>query len=161
MQIPGIADLIEKGTIPESLLLLTGPAGAGKSIYCKQFFSDGLIDGDYCIYVSSSLTDRQFRKQFPNVEKLILIQNSKFINPYLYPISPPSPSSSSLGSQDQYSSPSSSSSTSSSLSSSPYSFSVSRRVTDNNYDDNNIANNNSFANNERKMTENQTLASYH
>ena len=89
MQIPGIADLIEKGTIPESLLLLTGPAAAGKSIYCKQFFSDGLIDGDYCIYVSSSLTDRQFRKQFPNVEKLILIQNSKFINPYLYPLSPP------------------------------------------------------------------------
>src|SRR5438874_13251334 len=125
MQIPGIADLIEKGTIPESLLLLTGPAGAGKSIYCKQFFSDGLIDGDYCIYVSSSLTDRQFRKQFPNVEKLILIQNSKFINPYLYPISPPaSPSSSSspssLSTQDQYSSQSSSSS---SLSSSPYSFS--------------------------------------
>src|SRR5690242_18812546 len=151
MQIPGIADLIEKGTIPESLLLLTGPAGAGKSIYCKQFFSDGLIDGDYCIYVSSSLTDRQFRKQFPNIEKLILIQNSKFINPYLYSISPspspPSPSSSpsSLSTQDQYSSQSSSSS----LSSSPYSFSVSRRVSDNNYDDNNVANN-SFANNERK-----------
>src|SRR2546421_6270057 len=118
MQIPGIADLIEKATIPESLLLPTGPAGAGKSIYCKQFFSDGLIDGDYCIYVSSSLTDRQFRKQFPNIEKLILIQNSKFINPYLYPISPPSspppppPSSSpsSLSTQDQYSSQSSSSS---------------------------------------------------
>jgi KaiC/GvpD/RAD55 family RecA-like ATPase len=164
MQIPGIADLIEKGTIPESLLLLTGPAGSGKSIYCKQFFSDGLIDGDYCIYVSSSLTDRQFRKQFPNVEKLILVQNSKFINPYLYPISPPSPTSSSssssslssLSTQDQYSSQSSSSS-SSSLSSSPYSFSVSRRVSDNNYDNNNIANN-SFANNERKMTENQSLA---
>ena len=33
MQIPGISDLLDKGTIPNSVLLLTGPAGAGKSMY--------------------------------------------------------------------------------------------------------------------------------
>jgi len=84
MQIPGISDLLDKGAIPDSVLLLTGPAGAGKSMYCRQFFTDGLFDGDYCIYVSSNLTDKQFRSQFSNIEKLKLIQNSKFINPYLH-----------------------------------------------------------------------------
>ena len=66
------------------LLLLIGPIGAGKTMYCKQFFEDGILDRDYCIYVSSSLTDKQFRTQFSDIENQKLIQNSKFINPYLY-----------------------------------------------------------------------------
>lgn len=88
MQIPGISDLLDKGSLPDSLLLLIGPSGAGKSMYCRQFFSDGLFDGDYCIYISSSLTNKQFRNHFSNIETLNLVQNSKFINPYLYHISP-------------------------------------------------------------------------
>jgi KaiC/GvpD/RAD55 family RecA-like ATPase len=108
MQIPGISDLLDKGTIPNSVLLLTGPAGAGKSMYCRQFFTDGLFDGDYCIYVSSNLTDKQFRSQFSNIEKLKLIQNSKYINPYLYHTHQ-------LNSHHQYSPPPSSSSTPSSF----------------------------------------------
>src|SRR3954469_15669630 len=108
MQIPGISDLLDKGTIPDSVLLLTGPAGAGKSMYCRQFFTDGLFDGDYCIYVSSNLTDKQFRSQFSNIEKLKLIQNSKYINPYLYHTHQ-------LNSHHQYSPPPSSSSTPSSF----------------------------------------------
>ena len=84
MQIPGVSPLTDKGTIPESLLLLTGPIGAGKTMYCRQFLADGLLDRDYCIYVSSSLTNKQFRTQFSNIENLNLIQNSKFINPYLH-----------------------------------------------------------------------------
>jgi KaiC/GvpD/RAD55 family RecA-like ATPase len=83
MQIPGTYSLTGKGTIPETLLLLTGPVGAGKSIYCRQFIADGLFDGDYFIYISSSLTDMQFRSQFSNMENLNLFKNSKFINPNL------------------------------------------------------------------------------
>lgn len=83
MQIPGMSVLVEKGTIPRSVLLLTGPIGSGKTMYCRQFFADGLLDRDFCIYVSSSLTDKQFRTQFSNIENLNLIENSKFINPYL------------------------------------------------------------------------------
>ena len=74
----------EKKTIPERLLLLTGPIGEGKTMYCKQFFEDGVFDRDYCIYVDSNLTNKQFRTQFSNIENLNLIQNSKFINPYIY-----------------------------------------------------------------------------
>ena len=84
VQIPGASALADKGTIPESLLLLTGPIGAGKTMYCRQFLADGLLDRDYCIYISSSLTNKQFRTQFSNIENLNLIQNSKFINPYLH-----------------------------------------------------------------------------
>ena len=84
MHIPGVSPLTDKGTIPESLLLLTGPIGAGKTMYCRQFLVDGLLDRDYCIYVSSSLTDKQFKTQFSKIENLNLIENSKFINPYLH-----------------------------------------------------------------------------
>src|SRR2546428_11194720 len=88
VQIPGASALADKVTIPESLLLLTGPIGAGKTMYCRQFLTDGLLDLDYCIYISSSLTNKQFNSQFSNIENLNLIQNSKFINPYLYNASP-------------------------------------------------------------------------
>ena len=83
MHIPGISLLTDKKTIPKSLLLLTGPVGAGKTMYCKQFFEDGILERDYCIYVSSSLTNKQFRTHFSNIENQDLIQNSKFINPYI------------------------------------------------------------------------------
>jgi KaiC/GvpD/RAD55 family RecA-like ATPase len=83
MQLPGSSFLTEKGIIPKSVLLLTGPVGAGKSMYCRQFFVEGIYNGDYCIYLSSSLTEKQFRKQFSNIESTSLAQNSKFINPYL------------------------------------------------------------------------------
>jgi KaiC/GvpD/RAD55 family RecA-like ATPase len=83
MQLPGSSFLTEKGIIPNSVLLLTVPVGAGKSMYCRQFFVEGISNGDYCIYLSSSLTEKQFRKQFSNIESTNLAQNSKFISPYL------------------------------------------------------------------------------
>ena len=85
MQIPGISDLVDKGTLPESLILITGPSGSGKTVYCRQFLADGISDGSYCIYISSSLTSRQFKTQFSNIKNLD--QNSKFLNPYLYTVS--------------------------------------------------------------------------
>jgi len=83
MQLPGSSFLTDKVEIPSSVLLLTGPVGAGKSMYCRQFFVDGISNGDYCIYLSSSLTEKQFRKQFSNIESASLAQSAKFINPYL------------------------------------------------------------------------------
>ena len=85
MQIPGQSNLITRETekIPDSLLLLCGPAGAGKSMYCKQFFVDCLMNGYYCIYISSSLTDRQYRSLFADIDESKLLQGSHFLNPYL------------------------------------------------------------------------------
>src|SRR5919109_2141945 len=85
MQIPGQSNLITRETekIPDSLLLICGPAGAGKSMYCKQFFVDCLMNGCYCIYISSSLTDRQYRSLFADIDESKLLQGSHFLNPYL------------------------------------------------------------------------------
>ena len=84
VRIPGIADLVGKSGIPSSLLLLTGPAGVGKSMYCRQFFLDSIIqEGCYCIYVSANMPDKQFKSILSRREHPELIHNSKFINPYL------------------------------------------------------------------------------
>lgn len=49
---PGSRSLV-KGTVPSSSLLLIGPTGVGKTIFCKQFLYSGLIMGEPCIYVTT------------------------------------------------------------------------------------------------------------
>ncbi|AFU60479.1 hypothetical protein Ngar_c35660 [Candidatus Nitrososphaera gargensis Ga9.2] len=79
-QIPGISEFVD-GTISSGLLLLlTGPAGAGKTMYCRQFLADGLLDGDYCLLVSSRLTEKQCRDLFSRIDPE-LVKNLKFVNP--------------------------------------------------------------------------------
>ena len=83
-QIPGLSSLIDKDRIPYGLLLLYGPIGSGKSVYCRQFFLDGIEEEDYCIYLSSNLTERQYRNIFSNLNESDLSHNAKFINPLRY-----------------------------------------------------------------------------
>jgi KaiC/GvpD/RAD55 family RecA-like ATPase/class 3 adenylate cyclase len=79
-QIPGISEFVDK-VIPTGLLLLIGPAGAGKSMYCRQFLADGLLDGDSCLLISSTLTKKQSKDLFSGIEPK-LVRNLKFVNPY-------------------------------------------------------------------------------
>ena len=81
MRIPGISHLVEAGTLPNSVLLLTGPVGAGKTMYCRQFFIDGLDNDAHCIYVSSTLSENQFKSLFAS--RVDVLEHSKFVNPYL------------------------------------------------------------------------------
>jgi KaiC/GvpD/RAD55 family RecA-like ATPase/class 3 adenylate cyclase len=82
-QIPGIADLIDnqEAMPPSVLLLLAGPAGVGKTMYCRQFLVDGLLGGDYCVYTSPSLDVQQFKDLFSGIDN-DAVQNLTFINPY-------------------------------------------------------------------------------
>jgi KaiC/GvpD/RAD55 family RecA-like ATPase len=84
-KIPGISSLVDKD-IPNGLLLLCGPIGSGKSVYCRQFFLDGIEAGDFCIYVSSNMTENQYRNMFSTVQDSTLSQSTKFINPLRYPL---------------------------------------------------------------------------
>ena len=79
----GIADLIDshEAMPPSLLLLLAGPAGAGKTMYCRQFLVDGLLGGDYCVYASPSLDEQQFKDLFSGIDN-DAVRNLTFINPY-------------------------------------------------------------------------------
>jgi KaiC/GvpD/RAD55 family RecA-like ATPase/class 3 adenylate cyclase len=84
-KIPGISSLVDKD-IPSGLFLLCGPIGSGKSVYCRQFFLDGIEAGDYCIYVSPNLTENQFRNMFSPIPGSTLSETTKLINPLRYPL---------------------------------------------------------------------------
>ena len=82
MQIPGLHNLTGKDAIPETIFILTGNSGVGKSVYCRNFYLDGLSSEDYCIYIDCLSNSIDFEKKFSNIEKETLDQNSLFINPY-------------------------------------------------------------------------------
>ena len=82
MQIPGLHQITNKDTIPESIFILNGNPGVGKSVYCRNFYLDGLLNGDYCIYIDCLLDFKNFKNLFSEIEEEILNQNSLFINPY-------------------------------------------------------------------------------
>lgn len=82
MQLPGLYNLTHKDAIPESIFILAGNKGVGKSVYCRNFYLDGLLNGDFCIYIDCLLDATDFRKLFSDVKEDIFNQNSLFINPY-------------------------------------------------------------------------------
>jgi len=55
---PGSSKLVE-GKVPFGSLLLLGPSGIGKTIFCKQFLYNGLIIGEPCIYVATDESPRE------------------------------------------------------------------------------------------------------
>ena len=82
MQIPGLHQITNKDTIPESIFILNGNPGVGKSVYCRNFYLDGLLNGDYCIYIDCLLDFKNFKNLFSEIKEEIFNQNSLFINPY-------------------------------------------------------------------------------
>jgi KaiC/GvpD/RAD55 family RecA-like ATPase len=58
---PGSSRLVE-GKMPSESLLLLGPSGIGKTIFCKQFLYNGLISGDPCIYVTTDESPEEIGK---------------------------------------------------------------------------------------------------
>ena len=82
MQIPGLFNLTNKDTIPDCIFILDGNQGVGKSVYCRNFYLDGLLNGDFCIYMDCLLDPIEFKNFFSDIKEDIWDQNSLFINPY-------------------------------------------------------------------------------
>ena len=87
LPIPGYKELLgndhhEDQHNDNTLFLLMGPGRSGKTTYCKSFFESHLKVGENGIFVSSTLTKRQYQKLFNGLSS-ILDSNSFFINPFL------------------------------------------------------------------------------
>ena len=87
MPIPGYKELLGNDHIEDqhndnTLFLLMGPGRSGKTTYCKSFFESHLKLGENGIFLSSTLTKRQYQKLFNGLAS-ILDSNSFFINPFL------------------------------------------------------------------------------
>jgi KaiC/GvpD/RAD55 family RecA-like ATPase len=62
---PGSRRLV-RGIIPSSSLLLIGPTGIGKTIFCKQFIYNGLIMGNPGIYVTTDESPKEIEHSMQN-----------------------------------------------------------------------------------------------
>lgn len=58
---PGSSILFD-GKLPSVSLLLLGPSGIGKTVFCKQFLYNGLIVSQPCIYVATDESPEQIRE---------------------------------------------------------------------------------------------------
>lgn len=63
------------------ILLLSGPSGVGKTMYCRQFLLDGLLKGEKCMFISTDLSRMQFDALFSNVENKNILDHLEYINP--------------------------------------------------------------------------------
>ncbi|MDQ5860288.1 MAG: RAD55 family ATPase, partial [Thermoproteota archaeon] len=77
--IPGI--YLPFQSVGSKILLLSGPSGVGKTMYCRQFLLEGLLKGDKCIFISTDLSKMQFNALFSNVEDKNILDRMEFINP--------------------------------------------------------------------------------
>ena len=62
---PGSIRLV-KGKVPSSSLLLIGPSGVGKTIFCKQFIYNGLMDGEPSVVVTGSESPEELENSILN-----------------------------------------------------------------------------------------------
>lgn len=87
MDIPGYRELIGASenailNLDNAIFLVIGKSGAGKTSYCKTFFDSCLKKDRTAIYLSSTLTIKQYNSIFNNITNS---NNSRifFINPFL------------------------------------------------------------------------------
>lgn len=59
--IPGLDELIEGGFVPNSVVMVSGEPGTGKTIFCTQFIWNALCMGDNGVYITLQQTDDEIR----------------------------------------------------------------------------------------------------
>jgi len=59
--VPGLDELIEGGFVPNSVVMVAGEAGTGKTIFCTQYIWNALCMGDNGVYVTLQQTADEIR----------------------------------------------------------------------------------------------------
>jgi circadian clock protein KaiC len=59
--VPGLDEILGGGFIAERMYLIDGNPGAGKTTFAMQFLSQGVKDGETCLYVTLSETAQELR----------------------------------------------------------------------------------------------------
>jgi circadian clock protein KaiC len=65
-EIKGLDNLIGGGLIPGSVMLITGKAGAGKTIFCAQYIYNGAVAGEPGLFITTEETPEKIRKDVFN-----------------------------------------------------------------------------------------------
>jgi len=65
--VDGLDDLIEGGLPRDTVTLVSGPPGSGKTILCYQFLSKGLESGDKCLFLT---LDKKVEKLITQAKEL-------------------------------------------------------------------------------------------
>lgn len=56
----GLDELMYGGFIKNTVNAVVGTTGCGKTVFCMQYLIEGLENGEYCVYISSDLEEKEF-----------------------------------------------------------------------------------------------------
>lgn len=59
--IPGFDELVNGGFPEDTVTLVTGNTGSGKTTFCTQFLLEGLEDGETCLYITTEELPEEIR----------------------------------------------------------------------------------------------------
>lgn len=86
---PGSRRLVE-GDVPPASLFLMGPSGIGKTVFAKQFIYNGLVNGEFGIYLSTDESPTRIQESMKklgmNVDTYIENDNFRIIDCYSWKI---------------------------------------------------------------------------
>jgi KaiC/GvpD/RAD55 family RecA-like ATPase/class 3 adenylate cyclase len=77
--IPGLSEFAGIGTFPGGLYFLAGPAGSGKTLFCRKFAATAAKHGEVSIFMSTDSKAAEFNRQVdriePQIHKKIIFAN--------------------------------------------------------------------------------------
>jgi KaiC/GvpD/RAD55 family RecA-like ATPase len=82
--VPGFDELVEGGLLRDRLYVVSGPPGSGKTTFCSQCITQGVMDGEECLYVTMHETKAELLQDMSGYdfgfERAMGSESSQFLN---------------------------------------------------------------------------------